>query len=130
MFLSCSLSLGLTGDRQEQFELWGKLIFGIEPIREINSSNSAVCVDLHTESLDIVGTVSSTSEIRQVKLNLVPAFIKSHGHCANEGLDTSSGLIVGSSESTSDGLVVEYLDLECEVFLEVLDDHDQERKLN
>lgn len=46
------------------------------------------------EGLDIVGTVGSSGEIRQVKLDLVPAFIKSHGHGADKGLDSSGGLVV------------------------------------
>lgn len=71
------------------------------------------------KGFDVVGTVSSSSEIRQVELNLVPSLIKSHGHSANEGLDTSSGLIVGGSESTTDGLVIEDLHLEGEVFLQL-----------
>jgi len=83
-------------------------------------------MDLHSKSFDIVGTVGSSSEIRQVELNLIPALIKSHGHGADEWLDSGGGLIVGSSESTSNGLIIEYLDFEGEVLLQVLDDHDQE----
>ena len=124
------MSLWLTSDWQEEFELWWKLILSVKSIREVNSSDSAVGVDLHSEGLNVVGTVSSPGEIRQVKLNLVPALIKSHGHGANEGLDSGGGLIVGSSESTSNGLVIQDLHLEGEVLLQVLDDHDQERKLD
>ena len=130
LVLSVSLSLRLAGDGQEEFELWGKLIFGVKSIREVNSSDSAVGMDLYSEGLNVVGTVSSPGEIRQVKLNLVPAFIESHGHGADEGLDSGGGLIVGGSESTSNTLVVKYLHFEGEVLLEVLDDHDQEGKLD
>ena len=63
-------------------------------------------------------------------MNLVPAFIKSHGHGANERLDSGGRLIVRGSESSSYALVIEYLHLEGEVLLQVLDDHDQERELN
>ena len=82
------------------------------------------------EGLNVVGTVGTAGEIGQVELNLVPALIESHGHGADERLDTSGRLIVGSSESTTHVLVIEYLDLEGEVLLQVLDDHDQEGKLD
>ena len=87
------------------------------------------CVDL-PERLDIVGTIGSSCEIGQVELNLIPALIESHGHCADERLDTSSGLIVGGSESTAHILVIEHLHFEGEVLLQVLDDHDQEGQLD
>ena len=87
-------------------------------------------MDLNSESLYVVGTVSSSGEIRQVELNLIPSLIKSHRHGANERLDSGGGLIVGSSESSSYALVIQDLHLEGEVLLQVLDDHDQERKLD
>ena len=93
-------------------------------------SNSKALIRHLPEGLNIVGTVSSSGEIRQVELNLIPALIKSHRHGADERLDTSCRLIVGSSESTTHVLVIEYLDLEGEVLLQVLDDHDQEGKLD
>ena len=40
------------------------------------------------KGLNVVGTVGSSGEIRQVELNLVPALIKSHWHGADEWLDT------------------------------------------
>ena len=87
-------------------------------------------VEYLPKSLDVVGTVRSPGEIRQVELDLVPALVKSHGHGADEGLDTGGGLIVGGSESTTDVLVIEDLHFESEVFLQVLDDHDQEGELD
>ena len=69
------------------------------------------------QGLNVVSTVGSSCEIRQVKLNLIPALIKSHWHGADEWLYTSCALIVRSSESSADALVVEDLDLESEVFL-------------
>ena len=88
------------------------------------------CVDYLPERLDIVGTIGSSCEIGQVELNLIPALIESHGHCADEGLDTSGGLVIGSSESTAHILVIEHLHFEGEVLLQVLDDHDQEGQLD
>ena len=90
---------------------------------------------------DVISTVSSSCEIRQIELNLIPAFIKSHGHGADERLDSSRRLVVRSSESTSNVLVIKYLDFKCEVFFQlkdfkyinrgcntyILDDHDEER---
>ncbi len=72
------------------------------------------------EGLDIVSTVGSSSEIRQVELDLIPSLIKSHGHSADKGLDTSGGLVIGGSESTTHVLVIQNLHLESEVFLQLL----------
>ena len=87
-------------------------------------------MDLDSESLYIVCTISSPGEIGQVELNLIPTFIQSHGHCTNEWLDSCCTLIVGSSESSSYALVIQYLHFEGEIFLQVLDDHDEERQLD
>ena len=129
-FWICSLSLWLTGNWQEKLELWWELVFGVESVGEIDSSDSAVSVDLNSKGLYVVGTVSSSGEIRQIELNLIPSLIKSHRHGANERLDSGGRLIVRGSESSSYALVIEYLHLEGEVLLQVLNDHDQERKLN
>ena len=128
--MGCSLSLRLSGNGQEELELGRELVFGVESIGEVDSSDSAVSVDLDSEGLDVVGTVSSSGEIRQVELNLIPSFVESHGHGTDEGLDSGGRLIVRSSESPSYALVVENLHLEGEVFLQVLDDHDEEGKLD
>ena len=125
-----SLSLWLTGNWQEELEFWGELVLGVESIGEIDSSDSAVSMNLNSEGFYVVSTIGPSGEIRQVELNLIPALIKSHGHCANEWLDSGSGLIVGGSESTSNALVIEDLHFESKVLLQVLDDHDQERKLD
>ena len=87
-------------------------------------------MDLNSESLYVVGTVSSSGEIGKIELNLIPSLIQSHWHCADEWLNSGGGLIVGGSESPSNTLVIQYLHLECEVFLQVLDNHDQEWKLD
>ena len=129
-FAPFSLSLWFSSNWQEKFELWWELIFGVESIGEVNSSNSAVGVDLNSKGLYVVGSVSSSCEVGQVELNLIPALVESHGHCADEGLNSSGGLVVGGSESTSNALVIKDLHLEGEVFLQVLNDHDQERKLD
>ena len=71
------------------------------------------------KSLNVVSTVGSSGEIRQVELNLIPALIESHGHGANERLDTSGGLVVGGTESATHVLVIENLHLEGEVLLQL-----------
>lgn len=47
--LLCSLALGLSGDGEEKLEFWGKLVFGVEAVGEINAANTAVSVDLHSK---------------------------------------------------------------------------------
>ena len=49
-------------------------------------------MDLHTKSLDVVGAVRSSSEIRKVELDLVPTLIETHRHGADERLHSSCGL--------------------------------------
>lgn len=78
-------------------------------------------MNLDSEGFDVVGTVSTSGEIGQVELNLVPAFIKSHGHGANERLDTGGGLIVRGAETSSHVLIIKNLDLEGEVFFKLTD---------
>lgn len=125
-----SLLVWLSSDWQEQLEFWRKLVFGVQSVREVDSTDSAVSMNLNSQRLDVVSTVGSSGEIRQVKLDLIPSFIKSHRHGTNEWLDSSGRLIVGGSESSSNLLVIQDLDLEGEVFLQVLDNHDQEGQLN
>lgn len=57
-------------------------------------------------------------------------FIQSHGHGADKGLDACGALVIGSSESPANVLVVEHLYFEREVLLEVFEDHHQERELD
>lgn len=40
--------------RQEELELWGQLLFRVQPVREVDTPNPAVCVHLHSEGLDVV----------------------------------------------------------------------------
>ena len=68
---------------------------------------------------NIVCTISSSCEIRQVELNLIPPFVKSHGHCANEGFNSSGALVVRCSESSPDILVIQYLHFESEILLQL-----------
>ena len=109
----------LSSDWQEKLELGWELILGVESVGEVDSSNSTVGVDLNSQSLYIIGTVGSSSEIRQIELNLIPAFIESHGHGADEWLDSGGRLIVGGSESSSDTLIIENLNLKGEVFFKL-----------
>jgi hypothetical protein len=41
---------------------------------------------------NVVGSVGPPREVRQVELNLIPAFVESHGHGANEWLDPGCAL--------------------------------------
>ena len=53
------LTLGLAGDGQEELELGRELVFGVESVREVDSANTAVGVDLNS----IVETVMFISEL-------------------------------------------------------------------
>ena len=50
---------------------------------------------------------------------MIPALVQTHGHCADEGLDTGGALVVGGSESATHVLVVKHLHFEGEVLLEL-----------
>ena len=87
-------------------------------------------MNLDSKCFYVVGTVSSSCEIRQVELDLIPTFVQSHRHGADEWLYSGGRLIVGGSESSSHALVIKYLHFEREVFLQVLNNHNQERKFD
>ena len=84
-------------------------------------------MDLDSESLDVVGAVSSAGEVREIELDLVPALVKTHGHRANKRLDSGGALkvskvvylVVRGPEATAYILVVKDLDFEGEVLLEL-----------
>ena len=128
-------TLRLSGNGQEEFEFWWKFVFCVKSIGEVNSANTTVGVNLYStkiceinnrckrwtcahnsielfdsnnlpERLNVVGTIRSSGEIGQVKLNLVPSLIKSHWHGADERFYTSRTLIIWGSKSTSYVLVV------------------------
>ena len=128
--IAWSLSLWFSSNWQEEFELWWKLILRVESVGEVDSSNSTVGMNLDSQSLYVIGTIGSASEIRQVELNLVPALIKSHRHCANKRLHPCCWLIVRCSEPSSNTLIIEYLNFKREVLLQVFNDHNQEWKLD
>jgi len=76
-------------------------------------------MNLYPERLDVVRTVGSTCEVREVELNLVPAIVETHGHCADERLYACLCLVVRGSESATNVLVIQDLYLEREVFFEL-----------
>jgi len=81
-------------------------------------------------SLDLVGAVSPAREVREVELDLIPALVEAHGHCAHEGFHARGGLVVGGAEPAHLVLVVEHTHFKAEFLLQVLDDHDQERQFD
>jgi len=115
---------------KEELELWGKFLLGVQPVGKIDPPDPAVLVQLHPKSLNVVSPVSPTGEVTQVKLDLVPPLIKPHGHGTNERFDPRRRLIVGLPEPSPNVLVIKHLNLEGEVFLQVLDNHDQKREFD
>ena len=77
---------------QKELKLRRQLVFAIEAVRKVDAPHSAVGVNLHPQSLYVIGTVRATGKIREVELDLIPAFVQSHGHSANEWLHAGSGL--------------------------------------
>jgi len=86
VFVPGPVHLGVLLHRQEELELWGELFFRVQTVGEVDSSDTTVGVDLHSQSLDVVGPVRPSREVRQVELDLVPALVQTHGHGADERL--------------------------------------------
>ena len=120
----------LLGNWKEQLELAGKLLLRIQAVAEIQSANAAVGVQLDAEGLNVVCPVGAAGKIAEVKLNLVPALIKSHWHRADKRLHARGRLVVRCTEAPAHTLVVQNGYLKCEVFLQVLDDHYEEGQLD
>lgn len=111
---------------EEEFELRGEFVLSVESVREVNSSDSAVSVNLNSkilntrslpQSFNVVSSICSSGEIRQVKLDLIPSFVQSHWHCTNEGFHSSRRLVVRSPKSSSNVLVIKHLHFKGEVLL-------------
>lgn len=77
-------------------------------------------MNLNAQSLNIVGTVGTASEIGQVELDLIPSLVEAHRHSTDEGLHTSSRLVVRSAESASNVLIVKNLNFKSEVLFQLL----------
>ena len=126
----CSCLLLFPLDWQKQFKLRWQLFFRIQAVRKVNTANPAVGMNLHTERFDVVGPVCAAGKVWQVKLNLVPPFVKAHRHCTNKRFHSCRRLIVGGTETSAYVLVVENLNFEGELLFKVLDDHNQEGELD
>ena len=113
-----SLSL-LFLNRKKEFKLRRKLLCTVKSIREVDSSDSAVSMDSHTQGFNIITTIGSSREIRKIKLNLIPTLVKPHRHSADERFHPSSRLIVGCSKSSTNIFVIQDLNLEGEILLEL-----------
>jgi len=124
------VGLFLILDREVQLELCRQLVFRVQSVGEVHSADSAVGMDLNPESLDVVGAIGAAGKVRQVELDLVPAVIQSHWHGADEGLDSCRALVIASTETPPNILVIQHLNFKCEIFLQVLDDHNKERQFD
>jgi len=77
-------------DGKKEFEFWWQLFLGVQSVGEVDTTDAAICMDLHTQGLNIVGTIGSSSKITQIELDLIPAVIKTHGHRADERFHSGS----------------------------------------
>ena len=76
-------------------------------------------MDLDAQRLNVVGAVGAACEVRQVELDLVPAFVEPHRHRADERLDASGGLVIGSSKPTSHIFIIQDLNFERKVLFQL-----------
>ena len=63
----CSLG-GLAGNGEEEFELGRQLVFGVESVGEVDSSDTAVGVDLNSRKTNV--QVNYLSELRSYTLKI------------------------------------------------------------
>ena len=83
------------------------LTFHFHRIIHSSSSESRLFSSFsYPERFNIVGTVGTTSEIGQVKLDLIPSLVQTHRHGTDERLHARGTLVVTSSESSADVLVI------------------------
>jgi len=113
-----------------KFEFRRKLVFGVKTIGKVDAANPTVSVDLNSERLDVVGAVCSPREVGKIELDLIPAVVESHRHRANERLHPRRRLIIARPEPTSYVFVVQHLHFKGEIFLQIFDDHDEERQFD
>jgi hypothetical protein len=108
-------------DGEEKLEFRRQFLLGVEAVGEVNPANSAVGMDGDSQCFDVVATIGSSGEIRQVELNLIPPLVQPHRHGTDERLHAGGRLVVGSSEPSAHIFVVEHLNFEGEVFFELSD---------
>lgn len=113
-------------DRQKQLKFWWQLLLTVKPIRKVDPPDSAIRVNGHPESLNVVRAVSPSSKVWQVELNLVPTcfshkctFVQPHRHRANERFHSSCRLVVRGSKPSADVFVVQHLDFKSEIFFQL-----------
>ena len=63
-------------DGEEELELWGQLLLAVQPVGEVYAPDPTIGMDGHSQGLDVVGTVGPAGEVRQIELDLVPAWIR------------------------------------------------------
>lgn len=114
-------------DGQKELEFWRQLLLAVKAIGKVDAADATIRVDLYSKRLNIVGTVSTTSEIGEIKLDLIPTIVESHRHGTNKGLYTRCTLVVGRTEPSSHILIVQDLHFKGKVLFQVLDDHHQKR---
>ena len=71
----CAVSASLFRNRQEQLELGRQLLLAVQAVGEVQAADAAVRVELHAKHLDVISSVRAAGEVRQVKLNLIPALV-------------------------------------------------------
>lgn len=70
----------------------------------------------NSKSLNVIASVGPAREVGKIELYLIPAFVKTHGHGADEGLDSGCGLVVRCSKSPAHVFIIEDLNFEGKVF--------------
>ena len=63
-------------------------------------------MNLDPKCFDVVSAVRASREVGQVELDLVPAFVQSHRHRADERLDASRALVVARTKTPTHVLIV------------------------
>jgi hypothetical protein len=93
-------------DWQKEFEFGREFFFTVQAIGEVYPSDSTVRMDGDSQSFNVIASVGSACEIREIELDLVPSLVQPHGHGTYKWFDASCRLVVACPEASPNILVV------------------------
>jgi len=69
-----------------------------------------------SQCFDVIASICSSCKIRKIELNLIPPLVQPHWHSADERFNPSRRLIVASSKSPPNILIIKHLHFKSEIF--------------
>ena len=75
-----------------QFKFWWEFFFQVKGVREINPSQLAICMNLNSRCLNMVGSICFSGKISKILLDCIASLIHPQWHTAYIWLHSSHGL--------------------------------------